>query len=62
VKLIKEVMQYFEDHGQGEDYIKLIEEEADRESGDVGSVGGNDSETKSERTSSKIDRISTGTE
>ena len=65
VKLIKEIFQYFEDHGQGEDYIKLLAEAEELETGELTSrisEGANDSDTKSDRTSSKIDRISTGTE
>ena len=58
VKLINEIFKYFEAHGQTEDYIKLLIETEDRESGELAAYI--DSESKSERNSGKIERISTG--
>lgn len=55
VKVINEIFQYFENHGQGEDYIRLLTEaeENDDESCDSGSKSG------SERHSSRVENLST---
>ena len=55
MKVIKEIFQYFEKYGQGEDYIHLLieVEENDEESCDSGSKSG------SERHSSRVENLST---
>ena len=54
-KLIREIFKYFEEHGQGEDYVKLLVEAEDAATEE----SGNESEGKSGRSSSKVERQST---
>jgi len=55
VKLIREIFQYFEEHGQGEEYIRILNEAEENEDESCDS----ESKSGSERHSSRVENMST---